>query len=64
MGVAIIVNQSQGQLQQEKRNLNLMGYYIFFVTFINLFIQNNTLDLKWKRIKAYTDKIKRTQRKF
>jgi len=57
MGVAIIVNQSQGQLQQEMRNFNLMGYYICFVIFINLFIQSNTLDLKWIRfnLKAYTD---------
>jgi len=42
------------------RNFNLMGYYIFFVIFIKLFIQSNTLDLKWKRLKmkAFTDKIK------
>jgi len=64
MGVAIIVNQSQEQLYQEMRNFNLTGHYIYFEIFINLLIQSNTLDLKWKRFKAYTDKIKRTQRKF
>jgi len=61
MGVAIIVNQSQGQLQQEMRNFNLMGHYIYFEIFINLFIQSNTLDLNWERFKAYTDKINRSK---
>jgi len=45
------------------RNFNLMGYYICFVIFLNLFIQNNTLDLEWNwfSLKAYTDKIKRSK---